>query len=176
MIRIIKEQNAAVIKAIKEGKAPSDAYMEVYGNFLWDARFQKETQEREDLQNKMYNDPAVLDWNHFGADARLAYETGHISVNQAAYLDQDQKAYAMNSFAEHFLQDSSSDMCGACVGRCIRVFRLMRMRKLRYLTVLLIGLILISVGLKRQCMMETTQSCISLRKPSLSLPLAFWPV
>lgn len=109
IIRIIKEQNAAVIKAIKDGKSPSDAYQEVYGDFMWDARFQKETQGRRDLQNPTYIDLAVLDWDHFGVDARLAYETGHAAAIEVAYLDQDlQKAYSMNAFADHFLQDSFS--------------------------------------------------------------------
>ncbi|PHH72735.1 hypothetical protein CDD82_5829 [Ophiocordyceps australis] len=53
---------------------------------------------------------AFKNWDHFGEDARAAYNAGHTAALRYA-MESDSKldlAYAMNAFADHFLQDSFS--------------------------------------------------------------------
>ncbi|PHH64672.1 hypothetical protein CDD81_4113 [Ophiocordyceps australis] len=53
---------------------------------------------------------AFKNWDHFGEDARASYNAGHTAALQYA-VGSDSKleyAYAMNAFADHFLQDSFS--------------------------------------------------------------------
>ncbi|KAI0397035.1 hypothetical protein F5Y17DRAFT_471112 [Xylariaceae sp. FL0594] len=49
---------------------------------------------------------ARINWDHFGEDARTAYNAGHSVALQVAAGGDLQLAYAMNAFADHFLQDS----------------------------------------------------------------------
>ncbi|KAM0795834.1 hypothetical protein BDR22DRAFT_825722 [Usnea florida] len=52
---------------------------------------------------------ARVDWDHFGPDARTAYNAGHHAALDIALKGGDdhlELAYAMNAFADHFLQDS----------------------------------------------------------------------
>ncbi|KAK0184055.1 fungal fucose-specific lectin-domain-containing protein [Armillaria mellea] len=51
---------------------------------------------------------AKIDWDHFGADARTAYNAGHATAIQKAISGDLDGAYAMNAFADHFLEDSFS--------------------------------------------------------------------
>lgn len=55
---------------------------------------------------------AKINWDHFGIDARTAYNTGHgVALAQAASSkssDNLMVAYTMNAFADHFLEDSFS--------------------------------------------------------------------
>ncbi|KAL0932511.1 uncharacterized protein CTRU02_211474 [Colletotrichum truncatum] len=44
--------------------------------------------------------------DHFGAEARIAYNTGHTLALEWASKGQFQKALAINGFADHFLEDS----------------------------------------------------------------------
>ena len=51
---------------------------------------------------------AMINWDHFGIDARTAYDAGHHAALQTA-LDGDLlAAYALNAFADHYLEDSFS--------------------------------------------------------------------
>ncbi|KAK3989036.1 phosphatidylcholine-hydrolyzing phospholipase c [Cladorrhinum sp. PSN332] len=49
---------------------------------------------------------AKINWDHFGQDARTAYNACHSVALQVASGGNLQLAYAMNAFGDHFLQDS----------------------------------------------------------------------
>lgn len=57
-----------------------------------------------------YKDLLLINWDHFVDDARTAYTTGHsAAISWAASgtwtVDRLVEAYAINSFADHYLQD-----------------------------------------------------------------------
>ena len=49
---------------------------------------------------------SLINWDHFGDDARTAYNTGHAAAIQVAKKGNLKLAYAMNAFADHYLEDS----------------------------------------------------------------------
>ncbi|KAI8306095.1 hypothetical protein K4K59_011722 [Colletotrichum sp. SAR11_240] len=49
---------------------------------------------------------AMINWDHFGQDARTAYNACHSISLQVAARGDLPLAYAMNAFGDHFLQDS----------------------------------------------------------------------
>ena len=49
-----------------------------------------------------------INWDHFGQDARTAYNVGHSTAIRKAISGDLEGAYAMNAFADHFLEDSFS--------------------------------------------------------------------
>jgi hypothetical protein len=49
---------------------------------------------------------ALHNIDHFGAEARLTYNAGHTLALDVASQGDLQKAYAINAFADHYLQDS----------------------------------------------------------------------
>jgi hypothetical protein len=49
---------------------------------------------------------AAMNLDHFGADARKAYNAGHAAALEEASRKNLQLAYTMNAFADHFLEDS----------------------------------------------------------------------
>ncbi|KAI0642737.1 fungal fucose-specific lectin-domain-containing protein [Trametes meyenii] len=51
---------------------------------------------------------ARINWDHFGSDARTAYNAGHATALKAAVDGDLEEAYTMNAFADHFLEDSFS--------------------------------------------------------------------
>lgn len=51
---------------------------------------------------------SLINWDHFGAAARLAYDAGHFAALAAAAGGDLLGAYAMNAFADHYLEDSFS--------------------------------------------------------------------
>jgi len=61
-------------------------------------------------QKKGYLGLALINLDHFGQDARAAYNAGHTAALQKAAKSKAPKdledAYALNAFADHFLQDS----------------------------------------------------------------------
>lgn len=112
---VLLEEEAAVQKAVKEGKLPSQAYADI----------------AEDV-NRKYNcitggGCGVGTWwltpgrhlklektnyDHFGQDAWMAYQAGHRAAMRTAVkakttgdLNLLNRAYAMNAFACHFLSD-----------------------------------------------------------------------
>lgn len=52
----------------------------------------------------------VINWDHFGNDARTAYDIGHRAALDVALQGGNklELAYLLNAFADHFLQDSFS--------------------------------------------------------------------
>lgn len=51
---------------------------------------------------------ARKNWDHFGPDARITYNAGHATALQVAANGDLEKAYTLNAFADHFLEDSFS--------------------------------------------------------------------
>ncbi|EJD48240.1 hypothetical protein AURDEDRAFT_61348, partial [Auricularia subglabra TFB-10046 SS5] len=51
---------------------------------------------------------ARINWDHFGPDARTTYNAGHALALQAASGGDLERAYTLNAFADHFLEDSFS--------------------------------------------------------------------
>ena len=49
---------------------------------------------------------ARINWDHFGEDARAAYNAGHATAIQKAISGDLEGAYTLNAFADHFLEDS----------------------------------------------------------------------
>ncbi|RAL07128.1 uncharacterized protein BO97DRAFT_464592 [Aspergillus homomorphus CBS 101889] len=110
ILAIIYDQKAAVEQRIKDGESPANAYKAVYvDDQMWNFKFQGVTGARKDLGLPTYVNLAAVDWDHFGADARLVYRVGHDAAVAHAYQTGDlMTAYAKNAFADHFLQDSFS--------------------------------------------------------------------
>ena len=58
-----------------------------------------------------YFELAKINFDHFGADARAAYNAGHTAALKAAESGKPEDletAYTLNAFADHFLEDSFS--------------------------------------------------------------------
>ena len=70
------------------------------------AEFQQITWGRSGIPG--YLGLAKINWDHFGADARTAYNAGHRTALEAAVKGDLEDAYTMNAFADHFLEDSFS--------------------------------------------------------------------
>ncbi|KAI5827931.1 fucose-specific lectin [Schizophyllum commune Tattone D] len=51
---------------------------------------------------------ARINWDHFGQDARSTYNAGHLLALQTAVNGDLSRAYTINAFADHFLEDSFS--------------------------------------------------------------------
>ncbi|KAI0742648.1 fungal fucose-specific lectin-domain-containing protein, partial [Daedaleopsis nitida] len=51
---------------------------------------------------------ARINWDHFGLDARTAYAAGHAMALQTAAEGDLERAYTVNAFADHFLEDMFS--------------------------------------------------------------------
>ena len=64
------------------------------------------TSGRSDIPS--YIGLAKINWDHFGEDARMVYNVGHSMAIQKAIDGDLEGAYALNAFADHFLEDSFS--------------------------------------------------------------------
>lgn len=100
ILRILKKEVDAVNNSLAHHQDPSLAY-----NSLPDETwtFQKLTLFRSGIPS--YLGLARINWDHFGADARAAYNAGHSKALEVAIAGDLEKAYAMNAFADHFLED-----------------------------------------------------------------------
>ncbi|KAM7197430.1 phosphatidylcholine-hydrolyzing phospholipase c [Naviculisporaceae sp. PSN 640] len=91
-----------VSKAVADGQDPSEVYHTLPDlNF----QFQALTIDRP-AECPSYLVLASINWDHFGEDARTAYNAGHSVALQTAASGNLELAYAQNAFADHFLQDS----------------------------------------------------------------------
>ena len=105
----LKEKEVTLFnQAAQSGKAPSEVYYHdvpstrdnilatIQGIFL--------------RKQKGYLGLALINFDHFGHDARKAYNAGHTAALRQAASSKDPRsleiAYAMNAFADHFLEDS----------------------------------------------------------------------
>ncbi|KAH7905261.1 fungal fucose-specific lectin-domain-containing protein [Hygrophoropsis aurantiaca] len=93
----------AVNNALANHQDPSIAYSK-----LPDVSIKLEyiTFGRKDIPG--YLGLARINWDHFGIDARTAYNAGHATAILKAVNGDLEGAYAMNAFADHFLEDSFS--------------------------------------------------------------------
>lgn len=61
-------------------------------------------------KGKGYLGLALINFDHFGEDARTAYKAGHLAALRQAASSKSpanlESAYALNAFADHFLEDS----------------------------------------------------------------------
>lgn len=103
ILGILQKEVDAVNNALAHHQDPSVAY-----NSLPDETktFQEITWRRPGAPS--YMGLARINWDHFGADARTAYNAGHSKSLDVAIAGDLEKAYAMNAFADHFLEDSFS--------------------------------------------------------------------
>ena len=104
----MKEDEVNLInEAVHANKDPSQVYRE------------KVPSTRDNLQaalggllrpKKGYVGLALINFDHFGGDARIAYNAGHLAALEHAASGKNplhlEVAYAMNAFADHFLEDS----------------------------------------------------------------------
>ena len=105
---LLKEEIDMVNKARESGLDPWDAAYpqlpDININLEW------ETSGRP-APMLSYLDLARISWDHFGQDARTTYNAGHraaIDVALEGGNDNLVLVYAMNAFADHFLEDSFS--------------------------------------------------------------------
>jgi hypothetical protein len=103
IIAVLQAEVDAVNKALENHEDPSKAYAtlpSVNGKLTWI------TIGRSGFPS--YLGLARINWDHFGNDARTAYNAGHSIAIQKAFGDDLEGAYTWNAFADHFLEDSFS--------------------------------------------------------------------
>lgn len=100
ILAILQGEVDVVNRALLNHQDPSIAYSQ-----LPDATVSLEwiTLGRTDIPT--YLGLARIDWDHFGDDAHIAYNAGHATAIQKAIDGDLEGAYAMNAFADHFLED-----------------------------------------------------------------------
>lgn len=98
------QETSEFVKAVEKGQDPSEVY-----NTLPDVTvtYQAITWSRES-GSPGYLGLAQINWDHFGADARTAYDAGHFAALAVAQQGDLLMAYATNAFADHFLEDAFS--------------------------------------------------------------------
>ncbi|KAK5991224.1 hypothetical protein PT974_09502 [Cladobotryum mycophilum] len=110
LVKCLREEVDAVNKAFKDGIDPSTVYRG--HGVVAQSKLLSLTLFRKCPNLPNYLSLALIDWDHFGTDALIAWGTGHrMAINHAAgerSISRLTEAYFMNSFADHFLQDSFS--------------------------------------------------------------------
>ncbi|KAI1456392.1 hypothetical protein F4805DRAFT_230054 [Annulohypoxylon moriforme] len=101
ILSILKKEVDAVNNALGHHQDPSVAYSNLPDETM---AFQKLTLFRSKIPS--YLGLARINWDHFGADARIAYNAGHSLALDVAISGNLEKAYTMNAFADHYLEDS----------------------------------------------------------------------
>lgn len=101
ILAILQAEVDAVNNALLNHQDPSLAYSQLPDST---AALEWITFGRTDIPS--YLGLARIDWDHFGEDARTAYNAGHATALQKAIDGDLEGAYAMNAFADHFLEDS----------------------------------------------------------------------
>ncbi|KAK2736154.1 hypothetical protein FQN57_000885 [Myotisia sp. PD_48] len=106
-LQIFQQELEAVDTAIRIGVPPSKAYAKA--GDVTDRRLALATLNRQSGLPS-YLDLALVNFDHFGEDAEIAYNAGHAAAIQYALRDDCALpvAYAMDAFAAHFLQDRFS--------------------------------------------------------------------
>lgn len=109
LLSALQEEVDVVNAALQKHEDPSIAYSKIPED-EW-KKFQKITSWRFVYGlGPTYLGLAKINFDHFGADARTAYNAGHsVAIDEAVKRDGDLNlAYALNAFADHFLEDSFS--------------------------------------------------------------------
>lgn len=105
ILDILQTEIKAINQAIADHKDPWDVYPSLSDVTL---SLDAATSGRS-TPGLSYLELARVNWDHFGPDARTAYNAGHRAALDIAIQggkDNLELAYAMNAFADHFLQDS----------------------------------------------------------------------
>lgn len=100
-------------KAVQDGEKPSEAYhqYESGGHGTWvNAQLQYYTYSWARFLDDVpaFFELTTINFDHFGRDAHKAYIAGHGVALKAAKEGDIEKAYTLNAFADHYLQDSFS--------------------------------------------------------------------
>ncbi|KAF8330643.1 hypothetical protein F5887DRAFT_974995 [Amanita rubescens] len=103
ILSVLQTEVNAVNNALEHHQDPSIAYSEL-PDMTW--KFEQLTFGRTDIPG--YLGLASINWDHFGRDAHTVYNAGHATALQKAVHGDLKGAYAMNAFADHFLEDSFS--------------------------------------------------------------------
>lgn len=103
ILAVLKKEVAAVNQALANHQSPSEAYSKLADETK---TFEKITWGRHGIPG--YLGLAQINWDHFGADARTAYNAGHEAALERAISGDLHTAYTLNAFADHFLEDSFS--------------------------------------------------------------------
>lgn len=103
ILTVLQQEVDAVNTALMNHEDPSVAY-----NSLPDVSKTLEyiTWGRSEIPG--YLGLAQINWDHFGDDARTAYNAGHETALDEALRGNLETAYTLNAFADHFLEDSFS--------------------------------------------------------------------
>lgn len=101
VLKLLLREVAAVNEAIENHEDPSEAYANLPD---LNRQFQMITWNRPKGQPS-YLELAEINWDHFGDDALTAYSAGHEVALSKAYNGNLERAYTMNAFADHFLED-----------------------------------------------------------------------
>lgn len=114
ILKIIKAEQDAVNDGMKRGEKPEDVYARIVGDDdrQWNCATGGSCTSTWFLKPGRYLQLAKDDFDHFGANAVLAYYAGHqaaLKTAIAAHAKKDTQqlelAYAMNAYAGHFLSD-----------------------------------------------------------------------
>ena len=108
ILALLKKEIDMVNKAMESGLDPWDAAYPQLPDI--NIKLEWETSGRP-APMLSYLNLAKINWDHFGQDARTTYNAGHraaIDVALKGGSDNLVLAYAMNAFADHFLEDSFS--------------------------------------------------------------------
>jgi hypothetical protein len=107
LLEYLQKEIDAVKNAVDNKKDPSTVYKG--GEVVSNAYLQWLTSGRKYPKFISYGSLALINWDHFGDDARAVYKTGHLAAIQHAASSTSKdalfEAYSMNAFADHFLQD-----------------------------------------------------------------------
>ncbi|KAH9897835.1 fungal fucose-specific lectin-domain-containing protein [Cubamyces lactineus] len=103
ILRVLQTEVDAVNDALRDHKDPSVAYSTLPDVSL---KLQWLTMSRPNIPS--YLGLSLISWDHFGSDARTAYNAGHATALQAAADGDLERAYTLNAFADHYLEDSFS--------------------------------------------------------------------
>ena len=102
IIELLQAEVDAINNALEVGQDPSAAYSKLPNV---DLKLEALTLGRRRDGLPDYVELASINWDHFGGDARKAYNAGHATAIRAAIGGDLEGAYAMNAFADHFLED-----------------------------------------------------------------------
>ena len=106
ILRVLQEEVNKINEALADHVEPSTVYATLPNQT---ATFMAITFSRP-KNEPSYLGLARINWDHFGEDARTAYNAGHTLALQKALegrtIQALLEAYAINAFADHFLQDS----------------------------------------------------------------------
>lgn len=106
LLKIVQGEIDAINKGKRERIPPSQILNKA--NYEMNKKLERATSGRTNIPS--YLSLALVNFDHFGEDTAVAYNTGHEAAIQYAMQEDSDlfHAYALNSFADHYLQDRFS--------------------------------------------------------------------